>query len=365
MAGRGGILTQAAGLATAAAVGGGVALGGAAAAGAFDVGTVRRLAADLPPAPASFAASARPLSPGEVYRRAAPGVVQVRRGAAAGSGFVLDKAGHVITTDAVVGAARSVRVAFSGNEGIEARVVGVDRVGGIAILQLAAGSRAFVPLALGDSAPLGVGDPVLAIGDPFGLARTATAGIVSALQHPAAAGGAAVDVLETDAALDRVGSGAPLLDAAGRVVGIAAPRGRLTGLAIPVDAVREAAARLLRGGATQGRAWLGIRTAPVAPALARLFHLPAPRGLLVEGVEPGSGAARAGLAAGTRPTVVAGESYVLGGDLLVRADGRAVATVADLRAAVARKRPGERVRLALYRGRRLLVLDVRLGRQPA
>src|SRR5262245_20185093 len=196
--------------------------------------------------PASFAPQSGQTING-IYRAAAPGVVQVSTTTtvtqqvdpfggffgfpdqqaqqiehALGSGFVIDKAGHIVTNYHVVAGATAVSVSFSDNESMRARIVGRDPSTDIAVLQVAAKSRALTPLTFANSDRIQVGDPVVAIGNPFGLDRSVTAGIVSALQRPITApNGFTIDhVIQTDAALNHGNSGGPLLDAHGQVVGV-------------------------------------------------------------------------------------------------------------------------------------------------
>ena len=390
------ILTRA-GLAVGlAAVGGGIALGGAALTGSLGKAQVVREvdAQPVAAAPAAFART-RAMTINDVYRRAAPGVVQVTSTPATGtssdpffgdpfqpdrpsqpalgSGFVIDKAGHIVTNYHVVEGARRIEVSFSNNDSVRARVVGFDAATDIAVLLVDLGSRALTPLRLGDSDSVRVGDSVVAIGNPFGLARTATAGIVSALQRPIQApNGYTIDhVIQTDAALNQGNSGGPLLDAAGDVVGVnsqiqsvAGNDGNVgIGFAIPINTVKSVASQLIHNGRVE-RAFIGVTVRPITAKLAKLFRLSVDRGLLVELVQPGSGAAVAGLRGGSTDAVVAGESYTLGGDVVTRVNGVATASLEQLRTVLAHTKPGDRIVIEAYRGARKLTVTLRLGRQP-
>jgi putative serine protease PepD len=385
-----------------AAVGGGaIALGGAAALGKLDTKTttvheVERVAE--PPESVAFARTHRnhALSINEIYRRSAPGVVQVTSTSVVqsqfdpftnpfaplgpttekslGSGFVIDKTGHIVTNYHVVQGAREVDVSFSNHESMRARIVGSDPSTDIAVLKVTANSRALTPLPLGDSDTVRVGDSVVAIGNPFGLDRTVTAGIVSALQRQIQAPNSyAIDhVIQTDAPINHGNSGGPLINADGDVVGVNAQidtggtsDGNVgIGFAIPIDTVKNVAAQLIKQGRVE-HAFLGINARAIDPTLARVFRLPVQHGLLVEQVQAGSPAARAGLKAGNTDVTVAGETYNLGGDLIVRADGAGISSLARLRTLVAAKEPGESMKLQVYRGSKKLDLIVTLGRQPA
>jgi putative serine protease PepD len=264
-------------------------------------------------------------------------------------------------------------VSFSDNESRPAKIVGVDPSSDVAVLQVNAPSRALKPLTLGNSDAVEVGDYVVAIGNPFGLDRSITAGIVSALQRPITApNGFTIDhVIQTDAALNHGNSGGPLLNAAGQVIGVnsqiqtAGGEGNVgIGFAIPINTVREVAAQLIRTGKVE-HAFLGIEGKPVTPAIARLFHLPSQYGVLVARVCSNTGAAKAGLEPATNNVVVSGESWPIGGDLIVKVDGAAIRSTDELRSIIEAKKPGENVRLEVYRDTTLKSMTVKLGGQPS
>jgi S1-C subfamily serine protease len=344
-----------------AAAGAAAALGAAAAFGSLARTTTTVQVAGAPVSaavPSSFEQQRRRLSVGQIYRRSAPGVVQIASAAhALGSGFVVDKAGHVVTSYGVVARARALRVSFSGNDGVAARLVGADPATDVALLQVGARSRALTPLVLGDSDAVRVGDAVVAIGNPRGRDGGAATAIVSARPRPR---DATVDrAIRTDASPGPGSGGGPLLDTRGRVVGVTTEL-----FAIPIDTVKEVMAQILKGGKVE-HAYLGLSAVPIGPALTRVFPLPVARGLLVERVLPGGAAARAGLRGGSTAAVVAGESYLLGGDVIAGVDGVPATTVEELRDVLAAKRPGERLALELYRGWKKVQVNVKLRRQPA
>jgi S1-C subfamily serine protease len=384
-------------LVVSAVIGGAVALGAAAALGTISSSTTT--VRELQPVPATASPTAfqssKALSVNEIYRRAAPGVVQVtatevvktpsvdpffgfsvpqrQSQQALGSGFVIDKAGHIVTNYHVIAGARSVRVSFSDNESVKARIVGSDPSTDVAVLQVDAHARALSPLPLGNSDAVHVGDPVVAIGNPFGLDRTVTAGIVSALQRviQAPAQQYSIDhVIQTDAALNKGNSGGPLLDASGSVIGVnsqiqSGNGGNVgVGFAVPINTVKTVAAEIIKTGHAE-HAFLGITGQSVTPSIARLFRLPASQGVLVASVQPGSAAAKAGLRAGTQKVLASGESYPLGGDLIVSADGVPLDSIERLHDVISSKKPGDRVSLELWRGSSKTSLDVKLGRQPS
>ena len=299
-----------AGLLAAALLGAGLALGGAAALGGLGrkTTTVREIQASVSPAASS--SSSRPaLSINDIYRRAAPGVVQVtsttvvtvqadpffgnqffpqhQEERSLGSGFVVDKAGHVVTNYHVISGAKQVRVSFSNGASTKATVEGTDASSDLAVLKIDASSRALTPLPLGNSDAMQVGDPVVAIGNPFGLDRTVTAGIVSAIQRAITApNGYTIDhVIQTDAAINHGNSGGPLLNRRGQVIGVNSQietgsssdtSGNVgIGFAIPSNTVKTVIAQLIRVGHID-RAFLGISATPITRDLARVFRLPAP-----------------------------------------------------------------------------------------
>jgi S1-C subfamily serine protease len=382
----------------AAVAGGGVALGGAKLAGFGEATTtVREVIRDSAPGQSPVASESRSggaLSIAEIYERAAPGVVQVTttskvEGAvdpffgfdvpdetrrALGSGFVIDKAGYVVTNFHVIEDADTIEVSFSNSDSMKARIVGRDPSTDIALLKVEANSRALRPLVLGDSSALRVGDDVLAIGNPLGFERSATRGIVSAVQRPLRApSGFTIDhVIQTDAALNRGNSGGPLMNSRGAVIGVNSAietagdgsQGNIgIGFAVPINTVRDVVAQLKEKGRVD-HPYLGIEARPIQANIADLFRLPVRKGLLVENVFPETGAAEAGLRGGTTRVVVAGESYMIGGDIIVRADGQELTTTERLRELVSEKEPGDRLKLEIYRGQERESVEIKLGRQP-
>jgi S1-C subfamily serine protease len=395
---RSGLLARGAGLLSAGTAGAVVALVGAWLFGGFHQGTstVREVVAAPPEAaPANVAATGGALTIGEIYKTDAPGVVQITAKIltqpqdpffgtpfgfpqiekALGSGFVLDKLGHVVTNYHVIQGARSISVSFSNNDSMKARVVGADPSTDIAVLKVTAKSRALTPLALGNSDSVNVGDAVVALGNPFGLSRTVTAGIVSALQRQIQSPNSQpIDhVIQTDAAINPGNSGGPLLDTKGRVIGVNAQistgntgeTGNVgIGFAIPINTVKDVAAQLIRSGRVE-HPFLGVDVRGFSASFARLFRLPANHGLLVQRVYANSPAAMAGLKAGTSDVVVAGESYVVGGDLIVGVDGIPAYSIARLRDILSSRKPGDTISLEIYRGTTHQTVNVKLGRQPA
>ncbi len=375
-------------IAAAGAAGAAIALGSAYAVGSLDGAstvTVREVSVENTSQPTTFRPG-KSLSIGEIYRRSAPGVVQITAtGHAAadpfggtqralGSGFVFDKAGYVITNYHVIDGAGSIKVTFSNNKSIDAKLVGSDPSTDIAVLKVNTSSGALTALTLGDSDAVQVGDAVVAIGNPFGLSRTVTAGIVSALQRQIEAPNQyAIDhVIQTDAAINHGNSGGPLLNTRGEVIGVNAQieTGGITagnvgvGFAVPSNTVKTVAGQLIATGKVDHAA-IGILAQPITPDVAEAFRLPAKKGVLVEEVQSGSGAAKAGIKAGTNEVTVAGESYTLGGDIIVSANGMPVDDLASLRDVVSELEPGDTITLGVYRGDVKTTIEVRLGRRPS
>jgi S1-C subfamily serine protease len=386
------IFFRGAGFLAAAIAGGAVALGGATLAGGVGGGTTTIVqTVEAPAASSPATAPGAGLSVNEIYRRAAAGVVQITSTTAPrlqvdpffgfpmrtqpqqalGSGFVIDKAGHIVTNFHVVEGADQVQVSFSNQETVDATIVGTDPATDLALLRVKTSARALSPLTLGDSDRVQVGDPVVAIGNPFGLERTVTAGIVSALQRAVTSpSGDRIDhVIQTDAPINSGNSGGPLLNARGEVIGVnsqiqtAGGGGNVgIGFAVPSNTVKQVVAQLRRYGKVD-RAELGVQVQEIDAQLAKLFRLPVDKGLLVERVVPGSAADKAGLEGGTTQVVVAGRDYTLGGDVLVGIDGKEITKIADLRDELARHKPGDRVELRIYRDGEVRTIDVTLGRR--
>ena len=365
-----------------AVVGGALALGGAALLGKLGSHTTIQQVSPLGgggvgnvtlQAPATGALTAE-----QIYKRDAPGVVQVtatdptQGSSSLGSGFVIDKAGHIVTNFHVVRGATKVYVSFSGQDQLAATVVGVDPSTDIAVLTIQAHPSALTPLELGNSDAVRVGDTVYAIGNPFGYTRTLTSGIVSAVQRRITAPNTLPidNAIQTDASINHGNSGGPLLDAAGRVIGVASQiyaensqQGNIgIGFAVPVNTVRNIAAQIISTGKVL-HAFLGVETEPITAQLAKLYHLPS-SGLIIRSVVPGGPAAKAGVVGGSTNVVVDGESYRLGGDVIVGVDGAPVSAFEQLRDAVARKKPGDKVKLEVIRNGSRKSITATLGQAP-
>jgi S1-C subfamily serine protease len=368
-------------------------------AGAFDSGPPARAATPLAstasdaPAPSARAAAVRPtasrasLTPEVVYRRDAPGVVVITdvqtqqagplpsgssQVGVLGSGFVLDAKGDIVTNDHVVKSASSVQVGFSNGATFPAKVVGVDPSTDLAVVRVNAPASALHPLRLDRSSGVQVGDPAYALGNPFGLDRTLTAGIVSAVGRDIQApnGLTIANAIQTDAAINRGNSGGPLLDRYGNVIGVndqiesGGVNGNVgVGFAVPSD-TQAVVPQLLAHGKAE-HAWLGVEVETIDPTVAAAVKgLPA-RGVLVVGVVPKSPAAKAGLAAGTRRVTVNGVGAIVGGDAIVSVDGSPVGSDGQLADTIALDKPGETVSLGVVRNGQSRTVRVTLGNAPA
>jgi S1-C subfamily serine protease len=288
-----------------------------------------------------------------------------------GSGFVIDKSGHVVTNYHVVEGASKVEVGFSGTE-MPATVVGTDPSTDIAVLRIKrVEGRALRPLDLGNSDSVTVGDAVVAIGNPFGLERTVTAGIVSAMQREITAPNdfAIDEVIQTDAAINHGNSGGPLLNADGKVIGVNSQietesGGNVgIGFAVPINTVKDVVSQLIQHGKVE-HAYIGVETATITNELASNVRLPVDKGVLIQRVRPGSPAEDAGLQGGTTQVVVDGESFLVGGDVITKVDGRSIESAEALRRVVTAKKPGDELALEVHRQEETKDVTVKLGRQP-
>ncbi len=361
-------------------------LAGAAVALAFDGGS-GTTAADTAIAPAP-ARTARALSPETIYRTDAPGVVVITATQTQqvpgtlftaprkqdvrvlGSGFVLDRAGDIVTNEHVVANGSDVTVGFSAGATYSAKVLGTDASTDLAVIRVHAPRSALHVLQLADSDQVQVGDTVYAIGNPFGLDRTMTAGIVSALGRDIQApnGLSIPHAIQTDAAINHGNSGGPLLDARGAVIGIndqiqsgGAVDGNVgVGFAVASNTIRATVPRLIATGHAP-HAWLGVEVAPIDPQVAAATHSLPAHGVLVVGVVKGGPSAKAGLEAGTKQVTVDGQSALLGGDAIVSVDGKRIHSTAQLTKAVSAHSPGDSIRLELVRDGRKRAVQVTLG----
>jgi S1-C subfamily serine protease len=331
------------------------------------------------------------LTPEQIYRRDAPGVVVItatqtqsvpatpftpptnQRVGVLGSGFVINTNGDILTNDHVVQGGTGIRVGFSSGASYPAKVVGTDPSTDVAVVRVKAPASALHPLSFADSATISVGDPVYAIGNPFGLSRTMTAGIVSATGRDIQApnGLTIANAVQTDAPINHGNSGGPLLDGFGHVIGIndqiegGTVDGNVgIGFAIPSDTAKSVAAQLIASGHAE-HAWLGVQVEPIDPAVANVVRGMPSQGVLIVRVTKGGPAARAGLRGGTKQVTIGGVGAIVGGDAIVLADRSRVRSPQQLGAIVAAHRPGDRIPLLVVRNGKRRTVTVTLGDVPA
>ncbi len=308
--------------------------------------------------------AAEGLSASTIYERAAKAVVEIATSGgsqtrAQGSGFVYDADGHIVTNQHVVAGASSISVSFWNGVELAAELVGTDPSTDLAVIRVDAPAGLLSPLRLANSSAVDVGDPVLALGSPFGLEGTITAGIVSALHREMTAPNnfTITDTIQTDAAINHGNSGGPLLDRRGRVIGVNAQIESESGgsdgvgFAVPSNTVRSIARQLISTGEVR-HAYLGVRMSQVA------------EGVAITSVLPGTPADEAGLRAATRTELEDGQERPAGGDVIVEFDGQSVISATALQSAVDARRPGETVSIVIVRDGNRRTLEVTLAVRP-
>jgi S1-C subfamily serine protease len=366
----------------AALIGGGIVVAVVAAAG--DLGksqttTVTTVQAAAPAAPSNASQQKTVgLTPHEAYVRDAPGVAFVtstvvqktespfnlfgggetqQKGQATGSGIVIDANGTILTNYHVIENAIKVTVSFEKGQTVEAQVVGKDPSNDLAILHISTDGLTLHPLTLGDSSTVEVGEPVYAIGNPFDLERTLTTGVISALQRQITApNGFTIDnVLQTDAPINPGNSGGPLLNVEGQVIGInsqietgGSGDGSVgIGFAVPINTAKSEITELEKGGTVRG-AYLGLTSLTVDGSLSAL-NLPVKSGALVQSVQKGTAAEKAGIRGGTVSANTEDGQVAVGGDIVVGIDGKAVTSSEDLANDIEEKKPGDKITITLWR----------------
>jgi S1-C subfamily serine protease len=350
-----------------------------------------------PLAPSNASQQSGGLTPHDIYMRDAPGVAFVtstvvqksespfnlfggetqRQGQATGSGIVIDANGTILTNYHVVENAIKVTVSFEKGKAVEAKVVGKDPSNDLAVLRIPTDGLTLHPLTLGNSSAAQVGDPVLAIGNPFDLERTLTTGVISALQRQITApNGFTIDnVLQTDAPINPGNSGGPLLNAAGQVIGInsqietgGSGGGSVgIGFAVPIDTAKNEISELEKGGTVRG-AYLGLTSLTIDGSLSAL-NLPVKSGALVQSVQKGTAAQKAGIRGGNISGSTENGQVAVGGDIVVSVDGKAVSGSEDLANDIEAKKPGDTISVGLLRangkgGYEHKTVSVKLGERP-
>jgi S1-C subfamily serine protease len=297
-------------------------------------------------------------------------------GTATGSGFVIDDEGHVLTNNHVIEGADNIEVKLGDSDTeYKAEVVGADPASDLALLKVNAPAKELHPLTLGDSSKMEVGDPVVAIGNPFGLDRTVTSGIVSALQRQIQApNGFSIDnVIQTDAAINPGNSGGPLINAEGEVIGInsqietggSGSEGNVgIGFAIPINTAKAEIEELENNGEVE-HAYLGIEGGSITPQLAKALNLPVEEGAIVQSVVKGGPADKAGIEGGNTSATIDGAEVTLGGDIIVKIDGKKIAGMDEVIEFVNKAKPGESAELTILRSGQEKKAEVTLGKRPA
>ena len=314
-----------------------------------------------------------------VYKKALPSVVNITSKSVAfnffygqvpqegqGSGFILDRAGHVLTNFHVIADANRIEVKTSDKRTYKATIVGSDKIHDLALLQINAPN--LQPVTLSDSSDLAVGQNVYAIGNPFGLNGTMTRGIISSIRSIRGPEGSPIeDAIQTDAAINPGNSGGPLLNSRGEVIGIntliatgGAEQSSGIGFAIPINTAKAVLGDLTKYGRVR-RPSLGIVSLPIGPDLAEQMGLSAESGVLIQKVIPGGAAERAGLHGGNEQAYLGNMSILLGGDLIVGIDGHEVTEPTDISTIMEKHQPGDVVSVTVFRGRKKLIFKLTLG----
>jgi S1-C subfamily serine protease len=319
----------------------------------------------------------------KIYKAEAPGVVTIMSlfggDSGEGSGFVLNGEGEIVTNAHVVttGEGEAIRrasevyVLFADGNRVEARVLGHDPNADIALLRVDPKGLALRPLPLGDSEKVKVGEPVAAIGSPFGQAQSLSVGIVSAVDRNVASltDFRIAGAIQTDAAINPGNSGGPLVGSDGRVIGInqqiqsRSGGGEGVGFAVPIDVVKRSVDQLRESG-TAKYAYLGVTSTELYPQLVEHFKLDVDKGAWIQQVNPGGPAEEAGLKGGSGQEVFQGGAFRRGGDIITKLGDRPIADADDLSAAIARYKPGDTTDVEIHRGRETQTIKVKLGERP-
>lgn len=318
-----------------------------------------------------------------VYKKALPSVVNITSTQVAydffyrpvpqegqGSGFILDKQGHILTNNHVIDNAQLVEVTLFNKKKYKATVMGVDKNHDLALLQIH-DVPDLQPATLAIGTNLSVGQKVYAIGNPFGFSGTMTRGIISAIRSVQMPSGNKIeDAIQTDASVNPGNSGGPLLNSHGEVIGITTmiasnPNGGADqsagiGFAIPIGTAKATIDDFARYGRAR-RPSLDVVTLPIGPDIAEQIGLPADYGILIERVLPGGAAEKAGLRGGTQRAYMGNTPVMLGGDLIVAFDGQTITTPQDLSNAMNRHHAGDEVTVTVFRGRQKMAVHVALS----
>jgi len=343
--------------------------------------------------PVAVGPAAKPLTgngfdPKAIYARRSPGVVTIvavygtdpaTAQKALGSGFVVSPKGYIVTNSHVITTAGDgsvaqpadrVYVEFQDHDRVEAKIVGWDVFDDVGLIRVAAGAHPLAPVPLGDSAAVTVGEPVAAIGSPFGNENSLAVGVVSATKRSVSSLTSEfnlVDAIQTDAPINHGNSGGPLFDARGRVIGITAQirstsgSAEGVGFAVAINSVKRSMQQLIANGSVS-YAYVGVKTEDLTPALAKRFDYPVGRGAVISNVVDGGPAAAAGLRGGSGREEVLGIEFIRGGDVIVAIDGQTVGSSEDVvRIVTTSLSPGQVARFTIRRGKTRREVPVRLG----
>ena len=316
-----------------------------------------------------------------IYRQASPAVANILTKATeydffmdpvpvegAGSGFIIDPRGYILTNYHVIEGAQSIEVVLGDQSRHSAKYIGADQRNDVALIKIDPRGKQLASLKLGDSNTIQVGQKVLAIGNPFGFQSTLTTGVVSAVGRTVRTTEttAIEEAIQTDAAINRGNSGGPLIDTHGDVIGINTaiytPSGTTAGIgfAIPINTARNIASDLIASGRVH-RAILGVQTISIAGGLGEALDLPVQEGLLVEVATKGGPAAKAGIRGGDRVVLAGMTRLYIGGDVIVAIDGQKVSDQFDINRVLNHRRPGDTVNVTVYRGGKKTDIAVKLG----
>ena len=289
---------------------------------------------------------------------------------ATGSGSIIDKKGYILTNNHVVKDSQRLEVTLADESRWPARLVGADPQTDLAVIQIKAPPDRLKPIAVGDSENLYPGQKVLAIGNPFGLERTLTTGIISSIRKSLKTGDVEMEeVIQTDAAINPGNSGGPLLDSDGEMIGINtaifSPSGGSVGIgfAIPINTAKRVLDELISKGYVS-YAWIGVELQTLIPEFSSALELPVDRGALVARVARRGPAGRAGIRGGSEQVAIGNTILIVGGDILVAADGEKIDSAEAFHRILKRKKPGGKMRLTLYRGRVRKEVEVQLEERP-
>lgn len=319
----------------------------------------------------------------KIYEEMSPGVVNITTTtisydfffnpipeSGTGSGSILDKKGHILTNYHVVENARKLEVTLFDGSKWEAKLIGADTSNDLAVIKIKAPQEKLKPIPFGDSSNLKVGQKAIAIGNPFGLERTLTVGIISSIGRTLRAvnGRLMRGIIQTDAAVNPGNSGGPLLDSSGKMIGITtaifSPVGANIGIgfAIPVNTAKKIVPQLIDRGRVS-RPWLGITGQDINADMANLLKLPSP-GILVARVEKGSPADKAGIKGGKSYVMIGNLRIFIGGDMIVAIDGKAIKNMDQVVEEIESRSIGQSVELTIIRDKKQKVVKVTLAEMP-